>query len=256
MTEEDLQKLEQKPDEVPAEAPTSEDSEIEADNKSEMLHKNIVSKIVERERQKAYEKGQRDKLMQMQQEQLQGQQGEVAPQQQPQQAGSLGGMQQMSQSDIEKLIAERTPQLLQEHIQGHVQKMQNDQLVTSFVAKMQAAEQKYPGLEKKLSELDYETMTPLIKLANNMDNTGDIMNELLDNPMKMGNMLTLMYSQPRIAEKAMQDLSSSIKTNQDALSAEAQARDPMSQLKPSSSAGMESGAMSVNDFRKMFSKKR
>ena len=33
---------------------------------------------------------------------------------------------------------------------------------------------------------------------------------------------------------------------------EAQARDPYSQLKPSPTAGMDNGSMSVSDFRKMF----
>ena len=237
--------------EVPVEQPMEDISEA-PDNIEDMLPKSVVSKIVSRERQKAdakaYERGKREALMQLQQEQTQ--------QQVPAQPSSIGGIQQMSPAEIEKLIAERTPQVLQEHIQQHVQQLQNKQLVDSFVAKMQAAEQKYPGLEKQLSELDYDSMTPLIKLANNMDNTGDIMKELVDNPSKMGNMLTLMYTQPRMAERAMADLSNSIKQNEAAVAEEAQARDPMSQLKPSSSAGMESGTMSVNDFRKMFSKRR
>jgi hypothetical protein len=80
----------------------------------------------------------------------------------------------------------------------------------------------------------------------------DIMKELLDNPMKMGNLMTLMYTQPQMAQKAMADLSNSIKTNQDALAQEKQAQDPMSQLKPSTSAGMDNSAMSVSDFKKMF----
>lgn len=236
--------------EVPVEQPMEEISDV-TDNIDDMLPKSTVSKIVARERQKAdakaYERGKREALMQLQEEQMQ--------QQVPSQPSSIGGMQQLSQSDIEKLIAERTPQVLQEHIQNHVQQLQNKQLVDSFVSKMQAAEQKYPGLEKQLSELDYESMTPLIKMANNMDNTGDIMKELIDNPSKMGNILTLLYTQPKIAERAMSELSNSIKQNEAAKAEDAQARDPMSQLRPSSSAGMESGAMSVNDFRKMFSKR-
>ena len=55
-----------------------------------------------------------------------------------------------------------------------------------------------------------------------------------------------------MAKRAMMELSNSIKTNQDALAQEKQAQDPMSQLKPSTSAGMDNSAMSVSDFRKMF----
>ena len=237
--------------EVPVEQPVEDISEV-TDNVDELLPKSTVSKIVARERQKAdakaYERGKREALMQLQQEQMQ-QQVQTQP-------SSIGGMQQLSQADIEKLIADRTSQVLQENIQQHVTQLQNKQLVDSFVSKMQAAEQKYPGLEKQLSELDYESMTPLIKMANDMENTGDIMKELIDNPSKMGNMLTLLYTQPNMAKRAMNELSNSIKQNEAAKAEEAQARDPMSQLRPSSSAGMESGPMSVNDFRKMFSKRR
>lgn len=230
---EDLENVD--PGVSPVEAPP----EVAADD---MLHKEIVSKIVERERQKAFEKGKQEALMELQQQQ--------APQEQQvaQQPQSIGGMQQMSQADIERLIAERAPQVLQEH----VDRLRTRQTVDSFVSKMQAAEQKYPGLEAKLNDLDYESMAPLIELANNMENTGDIMKELIDNPMKMGNLMTLMYAQPKMAQRAMIDLSNSIKMNQEALAQEKQAQDPMSQLKPSSNAGMDNSAMSVSDFRKMF----
>ena len=176
------------------------------------------------------------------------QQEPAAIAQQQQQGGSLGGMQQLSSADIERMIAEKAPQMLQDHIN----QLQTKQTVDSFVNKMQAAEEKHPGLEEKLNDLDYSTMAPLISMANNMENTADIMAELLNNPMKMGNMMTLMYAQPKMAQKAMMDLSGSIKTNQDAVAQEKQAQDPMSQLKPSTSAGMDNSAMSVSDFRKMF----
>lgn len=210
------------------------------------LSRDLVSKIVERERKKAYEKGQKEALMQLQ-EQNQAQQQE-APLMQQQGQQSLGGMQQMSPSDIERMIAEKAPQLLQEHVQN----LKNEHMVNSFVSKMQAAEQKYPGLEAKLNDLDYSSMAPLVHMANDMENTGDIMNELLENPMKMGNLIALAHTQPKLAMRQMMDLSTSIKTNQQALAEEKQAQDPMSQLKPSSSAGMDNGTMSVTDFRKMF----
>ena len=222
-------------------SPESEvDTGVAADD---MLSKSTVSKIVERERLKAFEKGKREALMEFQQ-----QEPAAVAQQQQQQGGSLGGMQQLSSADIERMIAEKAPQMLQDHIN----QLQTKQTVDSFVNKMQAAEEKHPGLEEKLNDLDYSTMAPLISMANNMENTADIMAELLNNPMKMGNMMTLMYAQPKMAQKAMMDLSGSIKTNQDAIAQEKQAQDPMSQLKPSTSAGMDNSAMSVTDFRKMF----
>lgn len=220
--------------------------EAQGEPASDMLNKATVSKIVERERLKAFAKGKQEALMELQQQQA-PQESAQAPQQAaaPQQ---MGGMQQMSPADIERMIAERAPQLLQDHVNN----MKNEQTVSSFVAKMEAAEAKHPGLEAKLNDLDYSTMAPVISLANDMENTADIMKELLDNPMKMGNLMTLVYTQPKMASRAMAELSNSIKTNQDALAQEKQAQDPMSQLKPSTSAGMDNSAMSVSDFKKMF----
>lgn len=216
---------------------------------NDMLSKDTVSKIVERERQKAFEKGKREAIMELQQQQSgQSESVQQAPQQIQQQSQGLGGMQQLGADDIERMIAEKAPQMFHDHIN----QMKNEHLVNGFVSKMQAAEQKYPGINEKLNDLDYSSLLPIVEMANNMENTADIMKELVDNPMKMGNLLTLQYTQPRLAQKAMMDLSNSIKTNQDALQQEAQARDPMSQLKPSSSAGMDNGTMSVADFRKMF----
>lgn len=212
-----------------------------------MYNKKQVSDIVKREREKAIEKGKREALMQMQEEQQANQQ---QPAQQIQQASQgLGGMpSQMDPNQLKQMLAEQIPHALQEHVAT----MKNEQFVNSFVNKMQAAEARFPGLEAKLNSLDYSTIAPLLQMANEMENTGDIMHEIIENPMKMGNLLSLMYAQPQLAQKAMGDLSNSIKQNQEAKAQEAQANDPMSQIKSSSSAGMDNGQMSVKDFRKMF----
>lgn len=227
----------------------SEQAQNSAPDDNSPLARDVVSKIVERERKKAYEKGQKEALMQLQEQQAQQQAAPAqAPAMQQQGQQTLGGMQQVSPADIERMIAEKAPQLLHDHVQN----LKNEHTINSFVSKMQAAEQKYPGLEAKLNELDYTSMAPLVHLANDMENTGEIMKELVDNPMKLGNMMALAQMQPGLAKRQMAELSNSIKTNQQALAEEKQAQDPMSQLKPSSSAGMDNGTMSVTDFRKMF----
>ncbi len=239
----DIEEIEAPGVEEPSQEPSGD---IADDMQQPMYSKAQVSKIVARERQRALEQANKGLNMQSQQDQaLQAQQPvqQQAPSQQ-----SLGGMQQMSQADIERMIAEKAPQLLHDHVQN----LKNEHTINSFVSKMQAAEQKHPGLEAKLNELDYSSMAPLVHLANDMENTGDIMKELVDNPMKLGNMLALAQMQPGLAKRQMMELSNSIKTNQEALAQEKQAQDPMSQLKPSSSAGMDNGTMSVTDFRKMF----
>ena len=214
-------------------APSEEAPVSEAVNDSKPLSRDVVSKIVERERLKAFENGKREALMQMQQDQQAQQQPEQqaqAPaQMQPQGQTAMGGMSQMSPADIQKMIAEQAPQALQ----AHVQQLQQDHMVYTFVEKMQLAEQKYPGMEAELNKLNYNDprMSAFIKLTNAMDNTGDIMKEALDNPTKMESLLNMAYNQPHLAQKAIASLGQSIKQNQEAVASEAQARDPMSQIK-------------------------
>lgn len=244
---EDLENVEQGIEEAPQ---TNAEAETEDDLQQPIYNKIQLQDVVNREKRKAFERGKKEALMQLQQEQQQQMQPDAqqAPQQQQ---GSLGGMQTPSHADIERMIAEQAPRALQEQMN----KLKQEHSINTFVTKMQAAEQKYPGLEAKLNGLDYEdpALLKVVEMANAMENTGEIMHEILNNSGKMATFLNL-SRQPAIAQQAMMELSNSIKTNQDALAQEKQARDPMAQLKPSSSVGMDNADPSVNDLRKMFSR--
>lgn len=244
MTEQDLEIGNQEID-IPAENVQQAEPESDAGP----LSRDIVSKIVDRERKKAFEKGKQEALMELQQQQQQAPQ-EQQPMQQPQGQVTLGGMQQFAPGELDKMLAEKVPQILQ----NHVQQFKQEQMVETFASKMKAAEEKYPGLESELNSLNYgdPRMIRFIEMANGLDNTGDIMKEVLDHPSKLTELLSNVADQPYIAQKQLMKLSQSIKTNQDALAQEAQARNPMSQLKPSQDAGMDNGNASVADFRKMF----
>ena len=231
---------------------------------TDMLPKSVVSKIVERERQKAIEKTKREMLMELQQNQQEQQpmQPEGAPVAQPiqRQNQGLGGMPAqmppgMSQEAIEQLIMQKAPEALMHQVNELKQK----QMVDSFVNKMQAAEQRYPGLEEKLNKLNYQdpAMHSLIEMANNLENTGDVINELVSNPAKMIQVLSGIREQPFLGQETLVSLSNSIKQNQAAAAENAQAREPMSQLKPSTSAGLaDTSQLSVSDLRKMLSKRK
>lgn len=223
-----------------------------------MFPNDVVQKIVDREKAKAFERGKREGQMELQQQQQQApvdtQQQQVP--QQPTQNMGLGGMKQVSEADIERMIAERAPLALQQH----VQKLQQDQMVNTFVSKMQLAEQQYPGLEAELNNLNYNDprMHSFIAMANQLENTGDIMKEVLDNPTKMESLLNMAYNQPYQAQKALKSLSDSIKTNQTAKAEEAQARDPMSQIKSSTTSGNAEKSqhdMSQEELRRLIAKK-
>jgi hypothetical protein len=218
------------------------DAEHKAEEPKKSFTSDVVKKVVEREKAKAFERGKREALMEIQNQAPQAPEQQAPPQQQ------LGGMPQMSQADIERMIAEKAPLALQQH----VQKLQQDQMVNTFVQKMQAAEQQHPGLEQELNNLNYNDprMHSFIAMANQMENTGDIMKEVLDNPSKMESLLNMAYNQPYQAQKALKSLSDSIKTNQTAKDEEVRARDPMSQIKSSTTSGnSEKSRLLVKKFK-------
>ncbi len=218
-----------------------------AEPETETLDKATVSKIVARERAKAYEKGKQEALMQQQDQQQQ------APQEQQAAPQTFGGMQQAPQvapEDIQRMIAEQ--------LQSHAEDYKNKQFVSSFLDKMQAAEKQYPGLEKKLDEIDFNkpaTMA-LVQMANNLDNTGDIMNELVENPEKMGILLNLINEQPKLAQQRLASIGNSIKTNREALEQEQSANEPIGQLKSSVNAGVDDHNLSVKDLKKLLMQRR
>jgi hypothetical protein len=213
-----------------------------------------VRQVVKRERDKAFEKGKQMAMQELQQQAQPNQGGaEVAPQDQQQApAASIGGMPQLTPDQIRQMIMEHAPKAFQ----GHIEALQNQHVTDSFVSKMKAAEAKYPGLEAQLNELDFAPIAPLIKMVNDMENTGDIMKELLDNPAKLGELTTLVHTQKPLAQKAIQSLSASIKRNVEAQAKEKSVQEPYSQYSPSLNSGKDDGDMTVSDFQKMFGRRR
>lgn len=242
----------------------AEEGQSEPDDQND-YQSTKLGKAFEREKKKAfdrgYDKAKREMLMQQQQE-PQMQAPDAMQQEAPAQAPapqSLGGMPQMSQEQIAQLISQQLPQHLQalmQEAQAKQEAASNQQMINGFIDKLRAAKDQHPGLEEELSNYDYRKgsgMTEIVMAANQLDNTADIMREVVDHPNKMANLVTLAKEQPYALNKAMQALSASIKRNQEAVAQEQQSQDPMSRLKPSPQAGADNGSMSVQDFRKMFS---
>jgi len=222
------------------------------DEQKPIYNKFQMGDVIKRERQKALEKGRQMAMEELQQQQAaqpqQAQPPMQQPQQQPQQSQSLGGMPQMSPDDVRRMIAEQAPQHMQQHLQQQVATKQAE----GFVQKMKSAEAKHPGLEAKLEKLDWTHMGPIIKLIDNSSNPGDIMKELTDNPMKMGNLITLSHTQPQLALQAVNELSSSISQNTNALAQEAQSSDPLDQITPLN-VGSDTGSKgSIRDFKRKY----
>lgn len=249
MTLDTEQQITNEPESLEQEA-SKENNAVSKDNEERLYNSREVSAIVKREREKALEKARRDTLME-QQSQNQSQSAEVAPapmQQQQAQTG-LGGMNNLSPEQVQQMMHQELPKLMEQHIHQAKQ----EQVINSFVNKMQAAEEQHPGLESELNQLNWKDnrTSAIAMLANDLENTGDVMRELLDHPGKFGELLNLIDSQPHLAAKQLYSLSNSIKQNQKAQAENKRAHEPLGQIKPSLNAGMDNGQASVTDFRKM-----
>lgn len=205
-----------------------------------------VSTVVERERKRAYEKGKREAMTQLESQVTQQEAESSAVSSSPQAPG-------LTRAEIEKITQEQTLKVLQEQIanaqvQSHMQ---------SLATKIQEAEHELPGITQQVQEMDFQYSGELLSVIAGMDNAPEVLKELYDNPSKLANFTVLANTQKTstLLKKAVNDLSTSIKRNKDALQSTPHIKAPLNQIKASSQqTGADSKSMSVADFRKMFHK--
>ncbi len=169
---------------------------------------------------------------------------QLEEQQSTQPVESAASVPQLTLEDIRKVVAEEAPKAMQKQVNEH----KAQQLLESFVSKVDA----HPDVAEMLQDWDFQlpATVDLIREANKFDNTVEIMREIGGNPMKQATMTVLAATQPKQFAKAMQDLSKSIKQNEEAVRDTSHARAPFDQIKPSQKASVDSGSMSVSDWRR------
>lgn len=233
MTEEVAVVEEQNPN-TEAEAEVVEQAPVEK-KQEKMLTQSEVNRIAARTKHDAYEKGRREAMAE-----LEKQRQESQPADQTAGQSSMGGMEQLSRDDIRQLI--------EEEAQRKAEMAMAQKIAGEFTGKLDAAKSKYEDFEDVLSELDLPSIPHVVQWANELDNTGDVMYDIAKNPAKFANLLTLSATAPHLAQKELRRLSDSIKRNEEAKQSES-ARDPLSQLKPSTNA-TDSGKLTISDLRK------
>lgn len=124
-----------------------------------------------------------------------------------------------------------------------------NQVANEFNSKMNAAKAKYQDFDEVISDLNLNTMLPVVSWANSFDNTADIMYDLAKNPTKLSNVMNLANAgQSQLAYKELMKLSQSIKVNENALKVP-QPNAPLNQLK-SSAIGSDNGESDVQAYQK------
>jgi len=133
----------------------------------------------------------------------------------------------MTPEEVRKMVADESAK----QIQDAQMRASADLVVNQFQQKMQAAASKYPDFAQQVGKLDLGKMVDLVQMTSSLDNTGDIMYDLAQNPYKIASLQQLAQMQPQLAYSELQKLSSSIKANQSQSAPDIKA--PLSQVNSS-----------------------
>jgi|ERR1043165_3406403 hypothetical protein len=119
--------------------------------------------------------------------------------------------------------------IIASHTAQQANEWQAQQIAQQFLGKLTAAKDKYPDFEETLASLEVHKFPEVVQLANNFDNTADIMYELAKNPSKAVILKQCAQINLNLATVELRRLSDSIKQNQTAKQ-EPIAQAPLSQL--------------------------
>lgn len=208
-----------------------------------LLRQSQVNNLVGHAKSQAYEKGKRDAMAEL---------SNQAPQIPPQ---SMGGVPQLSEEQLSKMVAEHSQKHLEKIL--HEQQMaainqHHHQVAHEFTQKLNVGKEKYPDWDTTTKHLDYVKFPDLVRLTHGLDNTADVLYDLAKNPHKVAaiNGLLINPATHEMAFSEVQKLSNSIKNNELAAQ-QPSVNEPLSQLK-SSSIGTDNGSYTVRDFRNKY----
>lgn len=124
-----------------------------------------------------------------------------------------------------------------------------NKLVAKYSSKMAQGKEFFNDFEEVMSDFAPQAFPQLVFLAAQEENTPAIMYELAKNPMKLASLQKLAEMHPGLAEKEMKKLAQSISQNHQAVQENVSVQPPLSRLKSSQSTGVDSGKMSIADFK-------
>lgn len=222
---------------------------VPSSNRTEekMIPQSRVDQLMHERTRAVMEKTRQETIAEFQQQQQAQQQ---MPQQQAQQP-NMGAQQQLSQADIQRMIAEGIHSKQQEQIaqaQRQAQEQEGMRVAQEYHAQIEAGKSKYPDYDEVTKKIDVRKMPHIAALAHATGNAADMIYELGKNPSKIGTLTSLAYINPDLAQSESNDLVRSIHQNQAGVAAKT-AADPLSQLQPST-VGMDNGSMSLRDLKK------
>lgn len=162
--------------------------------------------------------------------------------------------QNYSQDEIRRVAAEEAQRLRDQWVQD-TQRANDEQqarsFAQSFYSKLAAGKEKYDDFDSVMSNVKFDKMPDIAQLAHSVDNTDDVMYDLIKNPTKIGNLRSLINIDPDLAYREITRLSQSIKENAQAQNYKSP-NAPLSQVRPSNTGAEKLGANSVRDYRSRY----
>jgi hypothetical protein len=156
--------------------------------------------------------------------------------------------------DIRRIAAEEAQRLMESSrvdAQRKAQMEQAERMASDFFTKLQAGKDRYPDYSEVMGSVqDWGAMASAVGLANMVDNTSDVMYDLLKNPLKLVNIQQLAAISPEHALREIKKHSEALKANEKA-SATQLPNEPLSQMR-ASNLGTDTGKMGVTDYRKKY----
>lgn len=175
-------------------------------------------------------------------------------QQAPRQAANQQQTPAMTQDDFRRMAAEEAQRLMDkshEDAYRMTQEQDAQRIASEFFTKLNTGKGKYEDFDKVTGDLELHRMPNVVQMANQVENTADVMYELGKNPSKIANLQQLMGISPKLAMAEMKRLSDSIKQNDEAANFKSP-KPPLSQMKPSNIGTDTGGALTVSDYRRKY----
>jgi len=212
-------------DSPPAESPKETQAE-------KMFTQSQVQAIAAKEKRIAEERAEA-RLRAEYESRMQSQSQQAQPQ-------NVGGIQQQSPEDIQRLIRQEAFNMSREH--------QAKQIEQDWLSTMEAEKIADPEFANLYEAIGIEAQPGLIIAMAGMENKAKVVKDLAKNPSKYANILTLANGgSPKLAQMELNKLSASIKANEEAKK-QPKVDAPLSQIRASNISG-DDGNMSVTDYR-------
>lgn len=171
------------------------------------------------------------------------------------QQASMGGMPvPLDEKAItDKIMADLNQRFQQANETRAHEELQREatRVADEYKAKMNEGNKSYSDFDDVMSDFNPEAFPNLVYLANQVDNTPQVMYELMKNPSKWATVAVLSERDPRAAQNMLTRISTSIKANEQAKALEKDVPPPLTRLS-SSTAGQDSGKLTLNDMKRKF----